>query len=132
MKIPLSIVVALMALSARASAQRILTPDWFRVSATESIYTNMDSIAKIGPETYRVVLINDTFPGLRDILTEEVRCADHTARTIRVRSVGKHYAGQTEDRSEPNAPFVKYNPGSAAESKYQKVCSKAQRKFAAK
>jgi hypothetical protein len=107
------------------TAQQPLGPGWVPVLPGKSVYANRDSIWKIGPGAYRAVIITDLMPGFRNIDTDEIRCAEHTARTVRSRAVGSHVRSGRGDVATPSEPFEKVYLGGPADLKYQAVCALA-------
>jgi hypothetical protein len=113
----------------RAAELPPLGAKWKEVLPKKKVYANADSIEKIGEDTYRAVIVSETFRDQRTIDTDEIRCAENSARTIRVREAGKVAMTSSRDLRFAKDPFVKTRPGSEAAAKYRKVCELARDKF---
>jgi len=109
-----------------------LSARWKEVVPGRKVYANPDSIERIGNDAFRAVIISETLKDTRTIDTDEIRCADRTARRIRVREAGKMAATSSRDLSFPKDPFVKFPtspPNNSTEVKYKNVCAMAHEKF---
>jgi hypothetical protein len=125
------LIVASMAVAPSLSAQAPLGPKWHEVLPGKQVYTNTDSIQRIGPGEYRAVIIG-VVGNMRDIWTDEIRCAQHTARSIRLRITRPAAGGRPgfhADTTMAHDPFDKAYPGGPEDIKYQNVCAIARAKF---
>ena len=125
---------AAMAQSPRASAPGP-GPNWKAVVEGRPVYITPDSIAKAGSDSYRYVVFR-RLGDAESVETAEVRCADHTWRTLRTVTRGKYIPADKKGnhvkvQETPKAPFVNAYPGGAADVMAHKVCDMAHVKFRA-
>jgi hypothetical protein len=113
-----------------AVAQGAPGPRWIEIQSGKTPwYTTPDSIEKIGEDAYRVVFFTEPMAGLRDLYTEELHCADHTARAVRLRMSGSRVSPGTSEKTSPDEPFTADLPGSPSTARHEKTCALARERF---
>jgi hypothetical protein len=127
--------LAASAASAAAASVAAQSPGskWTALMPGKRLYTTPDSIERIGDDTYRAKIVE--YAG-RDttVYTDEVRCADLTARTIRDHRSGARVTpnakGQrVRDVYTPDQLFEREVVGGPSDEKYQRLCAVARAKF---
>jgi len=106
---------------------------WTALIPGKRLYTTPDSIERIGDDTYRAKIVEYA---ARDttVYTDEVHCADLTARTIHDHRTGARVTpnarGQrVRDVYSPDQLFEREVVGGPSDQKYQRLCAVARAKF---
>jgi hypothetical protein len=125
-------VVALVTLP-RGSRAQSPGSKWTALLPGRRVYTTPDSIERIGDDTYRAKIVEYTG---RDttIYTDEVHCADLTARTIRDHRTGARVTPnekgkRVRDVYTPDQLFEREVVGGPSDQKYQLLCAVARAKY---
>ena len=104
-------------------------PNWVRVLPGQDVFATPDSIRKLGPDTYRAVILTELGDVSRTVDTDEIRCSEHTVRNIRVLMIGKHVRRARAETLFPGDAFDAVDRGGPADVKYQNICALARKKF---
>lgn len=88
---------------------------WRQILNAPKVYARLDSVTRIGENDYRVVTLTRDPIGNERIEWIEVRCADHSNRSIRSSLQGPHVALGSNGRrvrttETPSEPFDKPKP----------------------
>jgi len=106
---------------------------WKPIVPGRPVFITADSISSIAPESFRYVIFR-RLGDAESTETAEVRCSDHTRRTIRLVTRGKYIVPDKSGRhvkiqTSPNDPFEKPYPGGAADVILQRACDLGHAKF---
>jgi hypothetical protein len=96
----------------------------------DPIFARADSIRKVGPDLYRAVIARTIGPSVRDVSTDEVRCAAREARNVAMvlsgRGIRPNARGERVQRSTSTTDrFESFAGAGVREQIYTAICSLA-------